>query len=70
MCREHDPLHARLCDMLGVGDSPALLCAAGLRHEDEISAAEEGAVMAVQLFMRLAGGRLPMGVLKNAKPGC
>jgi hypothetical protein len=55
MCRDHDQLHARLCAWLEVGDSFALRCAAGLRDEDEISGAEEAAVLAVQRFMRLAG---------------
>lgn len=59
MCRQHDPTHAAFCDWLGVGDSPALLCTAGLRKEDEISRAEEAAVLAIQLFMRLSGGRPP-----------
>lgn len=58
MCREHDPLHAMLCDWLGLGESLSLLCAAGLRAEDEISAAEETAVLAVQRFIRLAGGSI------------
>jgi hypothetical protein len=56
MCRDHDPLHALLCNWLGLGDSIALRCAAGLRSENKISAAEESAVLAVQRFMRLAGG--------------
>lgn len=59
MCREHDPLHAGLCAWLGFGDSFALRCAAGLRDEDEISAAEEAAVLAVQKFRQLVRGQTP-----------
>ena len=59
MCRDHDPLHQALCSWLGVGESFALRCAAGERREDELSAAEEAAVMAVQRFAKLAGARLP-----------
>ena len=54
MCRDHDPLHQALCRWLGFTDSFALRCAASLRDEDEISAAEEAAVMAVQRFWQLA----------------
>lgn len=59
MCRDHDPLHAVLCDWLGLGDSFALRCAAGLDDESEISAAEEAAVIALQRFMKLAGVGFP-----------
>lgn len=60
MVCDHDPLHALLCGWLGIGDSLSLLCASGLREEDEASRAEEAAVMAVQRFMRLSGGRLSL----------
>lgn len=59
MCRDHDPLHVRLCEWLGLGDSYSLRCAAGLRVEDEISVAEEAAVLAVQRFMRLCKTATP-----------
>lgn len=62
MCQDHDCLHALLCDWLGLGDSFSLRCAAGLRAEDELSAAEETAVLAVQRFMRLSGAALPSRV--------
>jgi hypothetical protein len=58
MAQDHDPLHARLCAWLGLADSFALRCAAGLRADDEISRAEEDAVLSVQRFARLAGVRL------------
>lgn len=60
LCKDHDPLHAALCDWLGLPDSFALRCAAGLDAESEVSAAEEDAVLAVQRFMRLAGIGLPV----------
>lgn len=58
MCRDHDSLHARLCDWLGV-ESYALREAAGIAVDAEIAAAEEAAVLAVQKFMRLAGAAVP-----------
>jgi hypothetical protein len=45
---------------LGLPDSFALRCAAGLEKESELSAAEECAVLALQRFMRLAGVGLPI----------
>lgn len=60
LCKDHDPLHSLLCDWLGLGDSRSLRCAAGLEEENEISRAEESAVLAVQKFMRLAGIGLPI----------
>lgn len=54
MVADHDPLHARLCDWLGLADSEALF-----GGRPEVAAAEEAAVLAVQKFMRLAGGRMP-----------
>lgn len=59
-CRDHDPLHMRLAQWLGFHESFSLLCAAGVRDRDEISAAEEDAVCAVQRFARLSGARLPL----------
>ncbi len=55
MLRDHDELHEKLCSWLGLGDSFVLQCAAGLRNEDKVSAAEEEAVRAIYKFMRLAG---------------
>lgn len=61
MCREHDPLHALLCDWLGLPESYALRDAAGTldEAERELAAIEEEAVLAVQRLMRRGGGRLP-----------
>lgn len=59
MCRDHDPLHALLCDWLGLSTSHALRQAAGLDSNAELAAAEEEAALAVQRFMRLAGAALP-----------
>jgi hypothetical protein len=56
MVRDHDPLHAMLCDLLGLPTSYALSTDPGEAGEREW--AEEEAVLAVQKFMRLAGGRL------------
>jgi hypothetical protein len=65
MCRDHDPLHQSLAQWLGFRDSFALRCAAGLRQEDEISAAEERAVLAVQRFLQLT---LQVALRSNADP--
>jgi hypothetical protein len=51
MCQEHDPLHARLCNWLGV-ESHALRHAAGLPHDARLATLEEAAVLAVQKFTR------------------
>lgn len=59
MCRDHDPLHAMLCDWLGLPESYALREAAGLPTDPRLAQMEEAAVIAVQRFMRRAGGRLP-----------
>jgi hypothetical protein len=63
MCRDHDPLHALLADWLGVPQSYGIMAAAGLlKPEDhDLAAYEEAAVLAIQQFMRAAGGRLPEG---------
>ena len=55
MLREHDELHKMLCNWLGLDDSFVLQWVAGVRDEDEVSAAEEEAVRSVHKFMRLAG---------------
>lgn len=60
MCRDHDALHAALADWIGV-ESFALREAAGLDGDPVIAAAEESAVLAVQRWMSLAGGRLALG---------
>jgi len=61
MCADHDPLHQALARFLGIDDSQALLEAAGLPCDHNIALAEEDAVMAVQRYMRMAGGRVPPG---------
>lgn len=55
MVAEHDPLHAILCAWLGLPTSYAL-SAPGT----ELAHHEEAAVIAVQRFMRRAGGKLPI----------
>lgn len=60
MTREHDPLHARLCDWLGLPDSYSLRRAVGLDADPTMAALEEDAVLAVQRFMRRAGVALPV----------
>lgn len=61
MVEDHDPLHALLCDWLGIGESYALRIAAGELPEDhELAYLEEDAVLAVQRFMVAAGAALPM----------
>lgn len=54
MVLDHDPLHARLCDWLGLPASYSLRAAAGELPEDEayLAAIEEEAVIAVQHFAR------------------
>lgn len=59
MCQDHDPLHALLCNWLGLPSSYALRVAAGLDTESPFSRAEEEAVLAVQRFMRLTKVALP-----------
>lgn len=58
MCQQHDALHAWLAEQFGL-ESFALREAAGLSVDPEIAVAEEAAVMALQRYMRLAGGRMP-----------
>src|SRR5678809_499483 len=55
MVADHDPLHAMLCDWLGL---PTSITLSG--GDPELARWEEAAVLAVQRFMRRAGGRLPI----------
>jgi hypothetical protein len=59
MCRDHDPVHALLADWLGL-TSYSLRQAAGEPVDARLAAMEEDAVLAVQKYMRHAGGRLPI----------
>lgn len=59
LTRDHDPLHAWLCDALGLPTSFSLSQAAGRPVDSDLAALEEKAVLAVQTFMRRAGGSLP-----------
>lgn len=59
MCRDHDALHARLCEWLGIPESYSLRQAAGLPVDAELAAIEEAAVMAAQRLLVMAGGRMP-----------
>jgi hypothetical protein len=54
MTRDHDYLHAVLCDRLGV-PSHSLRLAAGLDHDAQLAALEEAAVCAVTRWGRAAG---------------
>lgn len=56
MVLDHDPLHARLCEWLGLPASFTLRSAAGELPDDlaSLAEAEEEAVIAVQRFARLA----------------
>lgn len=55
MVADHDPLHALLCDFLGLSTSFSLS-----GGNETIARSEEAAVLAVQKFMKLSGGRLPI----------
>lgn len=59
MVKDHDALHVRLCQWLGLETSPALERAAGHRDDDELTRLEEQAVLSVQKFMRAAGRGVP-----------
>ncbi len=59
MVKDHDLLHVRLCEWLGIGDSYSIREAAGLDADAELAAYEESAVLAVQKFMRHAGRLVP-----------
>lgn len=61
MVEEHDPMHALLCDWLGL-ESLTLKDVAGELPAERKALVwlEEDAVLAVTKFMRAAGGRLPV----------
>lgn len=59
MCRDHDPMHALLADWLGL-TSYSLRQAAGEPVDPRLAALEEDAALAVQKYMRHAGGTLPV----------
>lgn len=61
MAQEHDVLHCRLVEWLGIPESFSLRVAVGLGADPELARIEEAAVLAVQRLMRRAGGRLPSG---------
>ena len=50
MTRDHDPLHARLTDWLGMPFSYSLMEAAGCDVDPKLAILEEAAVLAVQEF--------------------
>lgn len=54
MCREHDYLHAALAEMLGLPHSPALMGAARGEPINDLTGAEERAVLAIAEFWNLA----------------
>jgi hypothetical protein len=58
LCQDHDAAHAWLADQFGV-NSFGLLHAAGVGADENIAAAEEAAVLAIQKFLRLSGGHAP-----------
>lgn len=62
MCQDHDSLHVALCKWLGLGTSFSMLAAVGKLPDDQkhLAAIEEAAVLAVQRFMKLSGGKLPV----------
>ena len=62
MCKDHDPLHVLLSQWLGIETSFSLLRASGLLDDGDSWKAdlEEQAVMAVQRYMRMCRGRLPL----------
>lgn len=55
MVSDHDPLHAIICDMLGLPTSYSLS-----GGDPELARWEEAAVIATQRFMRRSGCRLPL----------
>jgi hypothetical protein len=55
MVEIHDPLHALICDWLGLRTSYSL---SGTNYK--LATLEEHAVIAVQKFMVAAGGKLPI----------
>lgn len=56
LCLDHDPLHARLCDWLGIPASYSLRQATGELPDDlgYLAQAEEEAVIAVQRFAQMS----------------
>jgi hypothetical protein len=54
MCREHDYVHALLAHALGLPHSPALMGAAKGEPINDLTGAEEDAVLAIQRFWNLA----------------
>lgn len=54
MCRDHDLLHCRLVDALGI-PSNSLRLAAGLSHDAHLAALEEQAVCAISRLGTAAG---------------
>jgi hypothetical protein len=52
LTRDHDPLHSRLCDWLGMPHSFSLMHAAGCDADLRLVQLEEDAVIAVQKFKR------------------
>lgn len=53
MAQTHDIMHARLADMLGLYESPALRGAVDGTPIDDVTGAEEDAVLAIQRFLAL-----------------
>ena len=59
MTQDHDALHSWLSDALGLPASISLSQAAGRPVDGALAGLEEKAVLAIQAFMRRAGGSLP-----------
>lgn len=57
MCLDHDPLHALLSDWLGLPYSRSLYHG---KQKTVLGVLEEQAVLAVQMYMRNANGKLPI----------
>ena len=55
MTRDHDPMHAWLCDALGLPHSTALMQTAGHNVDPTLAAIEEQAVLAVQALCVATG---------------
>lgn len=53
MCQEHDIIHTMLADMLGLDVSPALLGAVCDEPINDLTGAEEDAVLAIQRFINI-----------------
>jgi hypothetical protein len=52
LTRDHDPLHSRLCDWLGMPHSFSLMRSAGYPTDPMLAELEEAAVLATQKFKR------------------